>query len=144
MSIIAATIPDQPSQPYKHFASVNTIEVRWQEPNDGGSNITHYSVEWDQGRGNDQFYYLGETEGYTTYQVGLHDSAAFEGGDSYIFRVMAINDVGESLWSQESEVIIAAEVPSKPTRPELVERTRDLITIRWTVESDGGTQIRQQ
>jgi hypothetical protein len=120
------------------------MEIRWQEPNDGGSNITHYTVEWDEGRGNDQFYHLGETEGYTTFEVGIHNSAYYEGGEQYIFRVLATNAVGESEWSIESEAIIAAEVPTKPTQPELVERTREHITIRWSVESDGGSQIRQQ
>lgn len=66
----------------------------------------------------------------------------FEGGDSFIFRVKANNAVGESEWSLDSEVIIAAEVPSTPTKPELFIRSREQITIRWSIESDGGSQIR--
>jgi hypothetical protein len=62
VSIIAATIPDQVSPaPYKHEASTSSITIRWTEPNDGGSEITFYTVEWDEGRGNDQYYLLGET-----------------------------------------------------------------------------------
>lgn len=56
------------------------MEIRWQEPYNGGSNITHYLVEWDEGRGNGYFYSLGQTNGYTTFIVSSSVSEFYVGG----------------------------------------------------------------
>ena len=61
-----------------------------------------------------------------------------------MFRVEAVNAVGESLWSEPSDPIIAATVPDAPSKPVLLSRTKTELRLKWTVPSDGGSQIRQQ
>lgn len=58
MQIFAAEVPLQVEAPIKYQASVTHIEIRWQAPDDGGSPILDYTLEWDEGRGNDEFYWL--------------------------------------------------------------------------------------
>jgi hypothetical protein len=95
-------VPDTISpKPAKHYASVNMIEIRWQEPaSNGGSNLTHYLVEWDEGRGNGYWYSLGQTLGYTTFTVSSGNSIHFKASDTYLFRVLGVNAVGQSEWSE--------------------------------------------
>lgn len=63
--IVAAKVPDAPGVPAKHLASINSIEIRWDEPvNNGGSAITDYLVYWDEGRGTNVFVFIGNTEAY--------------------------------------------------------------------------------
>ena len=114
------------------------MEIRWIEPSNGGSNITHYNVEWDEGRGNELFYPLATTLGYETVTV-TDSNPHFRGGDAYVFRVEAVNAVGESLWSEPSDPIIAATVPQAPTKPVLQSRTQTELRLTWTVPSDGGS-----
>jgi Fibronectin type III domain len=62
LTVIAAAVPAKVSPaPYKHEASIDSITIRWSEPSDSGSPITSYVVEWDEGRGNEQYYQLGST-----------------------------------------------------------------------------------
>lgn len=68
--IVAAVIPSQPGTPYKHYASVSAIEIRWTEPSsNGGSNITDYYIYWDEGKGTEEYVYIANTIGYLTYTI---------------------------------------------------------------------------
>jgi hypothetical protein len=68
--IVAAVIPSQPGTPYKNYASISAIEIRWTEPlSNAGSNVTDYRVWWDEGKGTDEFVYIDSTEGYLTYTI---------------------------------------------------------------------------
>ena len=44
LEVIAATVPLKVDQPIKHTASVSSMEIRWTQPEDGGSPITDYNV----------------------------------------------------------------------------------------------------
>ena len=142
-TIIAATVPDRISPaPHKHLASTSSIEIRWQEPNNGGSLLISYEVQWDEGRGNGQFYYLGTTT-YQTFTVDASLSSQFIGGDSYLFRVKAKNAVGDGSYSDDSLTIISAEVPSVPSDLTLVSHTETKLVLSWTQAEDGGSTIRE-
>ena len=120
IEVIAATVPLKVDSPYKHAASVSSLEIRWAEPDNGGSIITDYNVEWDEGRSNGEFYFLGTTQGYETFTVNEDLSSRFVGGEAYVFRVNAVNAVGEGEFSDATVSIIAAEVPVQPTALTLV------------------------
>ena len=62
-------------------------------------------------------------------------------GSTFIFRVSAINAIGESPFS-DSVTIIAAQVPSPPTAPTLVTQDKTQITVAWTASYDGGSPVR--
>jgi hypothetical protein len=96
------------------------IEIRWDAPVfDGGSIITDYVVYWDEGRGTDEFVVIGNTLAYQTFTINAEKSNLFISGEWYVFRVAAVNIIGEGLYS-ESVAILAAEVPTAPDMPTLV------------------------
>lgn len=101
LMIVAATIPDAPGIPWKHVASINSIELRWDEPvSDGGSSLTDYRVYWDEGRGTDEFVYIANTLGYQTFTINAEKSSYFIGGEWYIFRVAAVNIIGQGDYTE--------------------------------------------
>jgi hypothetical protein len=119
--MVAAVLPSQPGLPYKNYASVSAIEIRWTEPlSDGGSNITDYLVYWDEGRGTNEFVQIANTIGYLTYTIDAVKSPEwFMGGAWYQFYVSAVNIIGESVYS-DIVTVLAAEVPDQPDPPSLV------------------------
>ena len=71
-------------------------ELNWLEPDDGGSTITVYNVQW---RSSSQSFSSSRqvsvtTESYT--RTGLTN------GTAYFFQVRAVNGVGTSTWSNEA------------------------------------------
>jgi len=61
--------------------------------------------------------------------------------DTYDFRVIAVNDVGQSLPSQPTSLVIAT-IPLAPSMPTKVSSLLTTITIEWDEpESDGGEAI---
>ena len=86
------------------------------------------------------FYYLGHTLGFLTYTANSQASF-FVAGSTFIFRVSAINAIGESPFSN-SVTIIAAQIPSPPTAPTLVSQDKTHIAIAWTPSYNGGSPIR--
>lgn len=49
--IVLATPPSKPLPPKISSRIKNTLTLRWNAPQDNGSTITHYELEWDQCRG---------------------------------------------------------------------------------------------
>ena len=94
VQIIAGTIPGKPATPTKYSASVDAIEIRWTEPDNGGSVITNYNVYWDNGVGDGNFILKGSSNGYETFTVTKTDDNLVA-GRSYEFKVSAVNGVGE-------------------------------------------------
>ena len=64
ITVIAGTIPAKALTPVKYLADISTIEIRWDEPNDGGSAITDYKVFWDKGLSNNYYEFAATTDGY--------------------------------------------------------------------------------
>ena len=106
------------------------------EPYNGGTLITSYKIESNMGEGS-TFLQIGTTGGQTTsYQVlDLVTSQTYE------FRIIAVNDVGESIASVPTPLDIAT-IPSQPGTVEKVLSTLSSITIKWAEPvSDGGAAI---
>ena len=51
MAIIAASVPAQPDAPTKTSASLSSISIEWVAPDDGGSDITHFILQMNEGTG---------------------------------------------------------------------------------------------
>ena len=118
--VIAGTIPSKTPTPEKFEASVDSIEIRWSAPSDGGSAIIDYGVFWDNGIGGGVFIYTGSTDGYLTFTVPVsEESNALIAGRTYEFKVSALNAVGVGEQS-DAIAVIAASKPDQPPTPNLV------------------------
>ena len=91
------------------------VALDWLEPDDGGSDILAYLLQW---RARGQSYSTGRqirviTLAYTV--VGLVN------GTDYFFRVRAINNRGNSAWSNEAIETPVAPPPPPPVIPDDTE-----------------------
>lgn len=117
-TIYAATIPDPPNAPTRVIGTntQTTIDLEWVQPpnSNGGSGITDYEIWWNGG-GVGPATGLKHTMGSatTTYQI-----TGLTPGTFYKFAIKAINIVGTSNASEETE-IIAATIPGAPNTPTL-------------------------
>ena len=127
------TVPTSPS-----FASAKAgnaqADLTWLAPsNNGGSAIIGYKVYRGTVSGEESpLATLGNTLAYT--------STGLVNGQTYYFRISAINSVGEGPLSNEMSVM-PAKVPPAPT---LVSATpaNSLVALAWNAPaSDGGSEI---
>ena len=44
-----ATVPGDPQAPALISAGPTALQLHWPQPSDGGSGITHYVLQWDDG-----------------------------------------------------------------------------------------------
>jgi hypothetical protein len=111
------------------------VTVSWTAPTaDGGSPVTGYAVTPYSG-----FYPLAPTvfnSTATTQRIsGLQD------GQSYRFRVRALNAAGSSTWSRVTNLVTYhATEPHAPTNVTAVAGSGQA-TISWNAPDDGGSRI---
>ena len=102
----------------------------------GGSAITSYSLEWDQGTGNVFMPVIG----FNSNNLLLtHTFDSLTKGASYTIRYRVRNKYG---WSPYSDTIeqIAAKKPDAPVAPH-TSNTQTSVTITWTLPYNGGALI---
>jgi hypothetical protein len=97
--------PTSPNAPTGVVATPGntTATVTWDAPYNGGSPITHYTVNSSPGNRN-----CTASTDRTCTVTGLTN------GTSYTFRVRAFNAVGQSPWSAWSNAVVPGDVPSPP------------------------------
>ena len=47
IEVIAGTVPEQPTAPTSSFADKTSATLNWTPPNDGGSALTNYILQWN-------------------------------------------------------------------------------------------------
>ena len=106
------------------------VMLSWVQPS-GGAEVTHYEYEQDvSGR----WISTGGTDTTTTV-TGLTN------GQSYTFRVRAVNSAGASAASAASASVIPATVPGAPTSLGVTGGDRE-VELSWTAPaSNGGDTI---
>ena len=117
-AVVAATalpeaqVPGAPGAPDVSAHGSTSLAVTWTEPaSDGGSAITGYRVQWKEAADSwDTPADLSEAAATGT----SHTITGLTGGTEYTVRVLAINDVGESLPSEDG-----SGTPRETVPPEL-------------------------
>ena len=136
-TIRAATVPAAPSTPTLVYQNVNIIQIAWTAPYDGLDPIYDYKVLWDAGAGNSIFTQLASS---TVGQTSFTTSTQLTAGVYYQFKVIAVNNIGDSDPSIAVS-IIAATVPDEPFAPTLKFSDETSIEIGWVSRYNGGTPI---
>ncbi|XP_067613922.1 twitchin isoform X10 [Eurosta solidaginis] len=138
-----ATVLDRPSPPVGPIDVTHITKegchLSWSVPkDDGGSPILHYVIEkMDLTRG------TWTDSGMSTLPV--HNVTRLSHRKEYIFRIKAVNTIGESDPLEMPRRIIAKnefDEPSAPGRPQITDWDHDRIDLQWTQPiSDGGAPV---
>ena len=84
------------------------VDLSWLEPDNGGLNITSYTVQW---RTQNQAFSTGRQASSTDTE---HTVGSLTNGTEYFFRVRATNSQGNSSWSNEDSATPAAPEAADP------------------------------
>lgn len=132
-----------PSAPFNVIASPNnsSVTLTWTAPNNNGSPITDYKIE----------YYSTNGSFWTEFSDSVSSSTSrtitgLTNGTLYIFKVYAINSIGDSNPSEFSNVVRPFTTPGAPSITSLVRLagSGEAISITWSAPlSDGGSPIQQ-
>jgi fibronectin type 3 domain-containing protein len=113
----------------------NYVNLSWQEPEyDGGSEIYGYKIYKGQEPGKEEYLKI-----INTTSLSFTDNDVVN-GETYYYYVTAINEVGESKYSND----VNATPLGPPTQPiDLVASINEgKIELNWNIpENDGGTDI---
>nr|CAD7456920.1 unnamed protein product [Timema tahoe] len=102
--------PDAPEPPKADRVTKDSVTLSWRTPrSDGGSKIKGYLIQKKKKGDSDWSDVNGTPVPDNVFKVpGLTE------GEEYLFRVIAVNDVGPSDPSRPSNAIIIEEQPNKP------------------------------
>jgi titin len=113
--------------------SDSQVTLSWIAPaNNGGSAITDYVVQ----------YKLAADAGWTTFNDGTSASTGatvtgLANGNTYDFRVAAVNGAGTSSYATVSDVVLAAVAPDAPTGMS-AKPGNGQVALSWTAPTDDG------
>jgi hypothetical protein len=119
--VIAARVPDEPTEFTLIESTTTTIEFSWNLPYEGGSDITYFKIYWDSG---------DRTDTYTVHAFTVDPDTVFivdiglTAGEYYAFKLISVNAVGDSVMS-ESFTYVAASVPGQPGKPYMTSTAVD-------------------
>ncbi len=127
-----STVPLKPADPTVTPGD-RRLTVNWSAPNDGGSAITGYDLQYRRGSG-----------AWTPINSGIsgtsHIITGLINGSGYSVQVRARNVRGNGAWS-DSATATPAATPAKPNTP-TVKVGNGKLKVSWTAPSNGGSAIR--
>lgn len=134
-----ATEPGQVSGLELVSRTDTTATIRWTAPPDGGSPITDYDVSYIARFGGGHISHDHTGTANETTITGLRP------GEHYRVRVLAENDIGQGLWSDDfafSTLTVAPTgAPGQVATPTLVSVTAHTITFNWAMPTAGASAI---
>lgn len=102
--------PDAPEPPKADRITKDSVTLSWRPPrSDGGAKIRGYIIQ-KKARGEDEW---ADVNG-ALIPTNIYTVPKLTEGEEYLFRVIAVNDVGNSDPSKPSSPIVIEEQPNKP------------------------------
>ncbi|XP_017858644.1 PREDICTED: fibronectin type-III domain-containing protein 3A isoform X4 [Drosophila arizonae] len=130
--------PDQPLPPKLVSRTRSSINLRWTAPAANGAPIQYYLLDYDEGRGNAlQFTELAKTKAKHYLLNKLQSTTV------YSFRLAAVNEIGQSAYSQVSSYSTAGNPPTAPMPPQLQACTASSLQLVWERRSQDGDFLLQ-
>lgn len=117
-------------------AGDGAIQVTWGVPADNGAEIADYVVD----------YSTDDGLSWSTFEDGVSaasvaDVTGLANGTHYVFRVAAVNPVGQGSWSELSGEAIPMSAPGQPTGLAAVGGNQSA-TLTWLAPAnDGGSAV---
>ncbi|KAG8452733.1 hypothetical protein GDO86_004503 [Hymenochirus boettgeri] len=121
--------PETPNPPQITKRTKNSLTLQWKASCDNGSKIHSYLLEWDEGKGNEEFCqcYYGLQKQFRLTKL----SPAI----GYTFRLAAKNDMGMSGFSEEVLFYTSGSAPTMPASPTLNKSGVSWLSVQWTKPS---------
>uniref|UniRef100_A0A8B9LA08 Fibronectin type-III domain-containing protein n=1 Tax=Astyanax mexicanus TaxID=7994 RepID=A0A8B9LA08_ASTMX len=120
--------PDAPAAPRLLQRTKSSISLQWRSPNDNGSKITGFCLEYHEGKQSAfKEVYSGLAKQYKVMQLMP--------STKYAFRLAAKNDVGMSAFSSVVSCCTAscsAAPPAPPAPPRLTEAGVTWLSLEWS------------
>lgn len=111
-SILTALVPDIPTSLTLVTRSDSKLEIKWTTPEDrGGIKLTGFNIYMATAHG--EFSKVGSAPSTTNPTITYHTETTLTPGETYRFKVSAVNFVGEGEIS-DSISVIAADLPEAP------------------------------
>ncbi|MGI0088651.1 MAG: fibronectin type III domain-containing protein, partial [Nitrosotalea sp.] len=129
----AATVPGSPTG-LAATAGNTQVSLSWTAPaNNGGSAVTNYKIYRSTSSGT-------ETLLATTGNVNSYTDTTVTNGQTYYYKVSAVNSVGESLQSNEASVMPSGSStsPQPPTGLAATAASSSQINLSWTAPANNG------
>ncbi len=130
---IPATVPSAPNAPTLTGGNTELV-VAWTVPNNGGSPITSYKVQYSSDGGTNWTPAPGNPISATSYTI-----PSLMNGTTYDVQVRAVNTVGDGGWSVSATLTLPTK-PAALTAPTLAGGNARLV-VEWTAPDDGGSAI---
>lgn len=136
-----STIPSTPSGFTECRAKTSTsVYLEWEAVNTAKTYDIEYTTRKDYFDSSDQ------TTTITGIESTRYEKTGLENGDTYFFRYRAVNDSGESPWSEISSVVVG-KAPAAPTTWSSTTTviTGEPLILYWVHNSeDGSSQTRAE
>ncbi len=135
VSATPATTPDAPASVAAQRGNM-AMTASWVEPDDRGSDITGYRVQWST---DDQFE-ASDPSAAVGGAVLSRRIGGLVNGAEYWVRVRAVNGVGEGSWSSPASAVPATV--SSGLRGVVFERGHESVRVAWRPPAvDGGSDV---
>lgn len=128
--------PDMPGQPKVLAKTKNSLQLRWNAPNDNGMHIVQYVLEMSSD-GDREFTEICKAKG-KQFTVTKLTPATW-----YTFRLAAINECGRSDYSEPVSYITEGYPPPQPLPPKVHNVTTSSITLLWHRRREDGDFVLQ-
>ena len=142
--ILAQTVPHQPpTAPSRNSGtSVSTLIIDYPTLTGeytGGSTILSLHLQWDKGTGGETWTTLIGDNPYSTSVTYTYSSGLIESGRIYKFRYRAKNVFGWGEFSEQGDILAAAE-PGQMDQVTVTSVGTD-VKIAWTPPEENGSAI---
>ncbi|XP_022188761.2 fibronectin type-III domain-containing protein 3A isoform X2 [Nilaparvata lugens] len=115
--------PDTPQAPKLLNRTRFVMQLKWTAAPDNGAPITRYVLECDEGKGVWKECYSGKGRQYTISKL--------QPATNYKFRLYAVNDAGQSAYSEVSSFWTAGSPPPQPSAPALIDAHVQSLVLGW-------------
>lgn len=136
------TVPFRPLITSVANNNIDSITVNWTTPEDGGSAITNYEIEYTKISGVAQTELVGAINTFTldeTHGIVGESSESPNGGAFYTVRVRAVNSIGSGDYSTPASLLVRSiGPPSPPTSAQLESVTFDSATLSFVLPDFAG------
>ncbi len=124
----AAVAPAAPAAP-STTAGSDQVALSWSAPNDNGSTIADYDVQYQASGGSSWSDWPHTGTGTAATVTGLEASTAYQ------FQVRASNEGGAGHWSPAASATTTAAAPATPAAPTVTFRF-DRAMLSWSAPTD--------